>query len=330
MCLPLPERKLIERIRAVSFRNTTSWRNIRVGIGDDCAVLAPPRYQELLVTTDLCVEGVHFQRKFDRARSVGHRCLARGLSDIAAMGGEPLAVFLSLALPSKLSQRWVNEFLEGFTQLARTHGVALAGGDTSSSPHAIVTDVIVFGSTERGQAILRSTAKPGDLIYVTGELGASAAVLELILKSKLTRGTANRKAFQAHFYPVPRLAIGKYLRENKIASSMIDISDGLSTDLGHICEQSGVSAQLEAAKIPISQLARGSREGLKLSLHGGDDYELLFTAPARRHLPGRIAGVRITQIGRIKKGKDGISLIDSQGKRLPLQSLGWQHFGESG
>src|SRR5437868_6459001 len=233
-------------------------------IGDDCAVLNPPAGHELLVTTDLCLEGVHFRLDWHPADAVGHRCLARGLSDIAAMAGEPLACFLSLGLPKEIPQKWVDGFFSGFLKLAKRFEVPLAGGDTGESKKGIVADVMVVGSAPRGKAVRRSGARPGDLIYVTGELGGSAATLEALQGRNVK---VSKK--DPHFYPEPRLGVARKLRG--IASSMIDLSDGISTDLAHICQESGVGAELEANAIPIARAAT-----MLQALHGGEDYELLF------------------------------------------------------
>src|SRR5205085_1340297 len=227
------------RIRRASAARS---QTVAVGIGDDCAVLRVTRGSELLVTTDLSIEGTHFRREWHPAVSVGHRCLARGLSDIAAMGGEPRAAFLSLAMPAELPQRWVDGFLRGLLALARRFRIVLAGGDVSQAP-LIAADIVVTGEVPSGAALLRSGAQAGDSIYVTGELGRSAAVLQALREGKQeisprTPGT------RPHFFPEPRIEVGRYLRERKLASSAIDISDGLSTDLSHICQQSGVGALL--------------------------------------------------------------------------------------
>src|SRR6266851_776131 len=174
--LPLPERGLIARIR----RRARPSPAVIAGIGDDCAILRIPETHEILLTTDFSLEGVHFRREWHPPESVGHRCLARGLSDIAAMGGDPVAAFLSLALPAKLPQRWVDRFFDGLLKLAAEFKVPLAGGDTSQSPTGILADIVVLGSVPKGKAILRSGARAGDRIYVTGELGGSAAELELL------------------------------------------------------------------------------------------------------------------------------------------------------
>ncbi|HKC71592.1 MAG TPA: thiamine-phosphate kinase, partial [Terriglobales bacterium] len=231
-----------------------------------------PAGHEALVTTDFSLEGVHFRRLWHPPESVGHRCLARGLSDIAAMGGTPLAAFLSLALPEKLPQRWVDAFMRGFLTLAKKFSLPLAGGDTAQSPGGVMADIVVVGSAPSGTAVLRSGARPGDSLYVTGELGGSALLLQRLLKGSLKKAQAGRHP--AHFFPVPRVATGRMLRERKLAVAMIDISDGLSTDLRHLCEESGVGARIYAESVPVA----GGPANLRMALHGGEDYELLFAA----------------------------------------------------
>jgi thiamine-monophosphate kinase len=317
--MPLSERTLIERIRARSHRS----RSVRVGIGDDCGVLRIPAGQEILVTTDFSLEGVHFRRDWHAPDVVGHRCLTRGLSDIAAMGGEPVAAFLSLALPPRLPQKWVHRFLHGFRALADQFRVPLAGGDTAQSPDGILADIVVLGFAPRGRAILRSGARPGDAVYVTGELGAGAAALERMLHSGRRVPPAD---FPRHFYPTPRIAVGRALRERRLASAMIDLSDGLSTDLSHICQESGAGAEIRAEAIPRARCGkRNERVDLRFALHGGDDYELLFTAPAGKAIPARIEGVRITRIGEIQPGRH-MRLVREDGRKSELRPGGWEHF----
>jgi thiamine-monophosphate kinase len=313
--VPLPERQLIARIRKLSGKKTL--------IGDDCAVLNPPAGHELLVTTDLCLEGVHFRRDWHPADSVGHRCLARGLSDIAAMAGEPLACFLSLGLPKDIPQKWVDGFLSGFTKLAKRFRVPLAGGDTGESRSGIVADVMVVGSAPKGKAVRRSEAKPGDLIYVTGALGGSTATLARVSAGKMpARQPAGRRRYDPHFYPEPRIAVGRRLREAKIPTSMIDLSDGLSTDLSHICEESGVGAEIDVVEIPV---ARGA--SLEQALHGGEDYELLFTASEGKRVPSSAAGVLVRRIGRVVRDrKQMMWLRTPDGQRMPMPVAGWEHF----
>lgn len=313
----ISERSLIQQIRKMAASSANS--AVKAGIGDDCAVLRPKPGFELLVTTDLCIEDVHFRRAWHPPAAVGHRCLTRGLSDIAAMGGEPLACFLSLGLPADLSSTWVNGFLRGQLALARRHKVQLAGGDISSAPR-ITADIIVTGQVPSGTAILRSGANPGDRIYVTGTLGGSAASLKQLLGGKRIKATKSNP----HFYPTPRVEVGESLRKSHLASAIIDISDGLSVDLTHICDESGVSAVLSSNKIPIAKNA-----SLELALHGGEDYELLFTASKRAKIPSRIAEVPITQIGEIRNRRDyssAIQIMDDNGKVRPLPQRGWEHF----
>jgi thiamine-monophosphate kinase len=336
----LSERHLISHIQRLA--EASPIKMIVRGIGDDCAVLRPAPGTELLVTTDLCVENVHFRRSWHPAASVGHRCLTRGLSDIAAMGGEPLACFLSLGLPKMglpktglpktgvsqagvtqkwVTQEWITQFLQGLLALARRHKVQLAGGDISSAPK-ITADIVVVGQAPKGKAILRSGARPGDRIYVTGSLGGSAGILKQLYAGKPVKPTKS----SPHFYPVPRLNVGTCLR--KRATAMIDLSDGLSVDLAHICQESHVSALIFADQIPIAKTA-----DLELALHGGEDYELLFTARKQTRIPSQIAGVRITEIGEIGVGaknpadySSAIQILGQNGLVRPLAQRGWEHF----
>jgi thiamine-monophosphate kinase len=312
----LNEKSLIERIRRAA--GTRSQRAGR-GIGNDCAVLSLPRGHEALITTDFSLEDIHFRREWHPPDSVGHRCLARGLSDIAAMGGIPRAAFLSLALPADLPQSWVDKFIAGLLKLAAQFSIPLAGGDTAQSPSGILADIVVLGSVPTGQAILRSGAQPGDFLYVTGTLGSAVAALNQLRAGKKLRPRSHPK----HFYPEPRVAVGQFLRERKLAPAMIDISDGLSTDLGHICEESGTGAVVYAAALPA---AAAGKDGLTLALHGGDEYELLFSARPEYRIPKQIAGVPVTRIGEILSGKQ-MTLANADGQMQPLKPAGWEHFG---
>jgi thiamine-monophosphate kinase len=316
----LSEKHIIAQIRRRTGRN----RAVMTGIGDDCAILRLARGHDTLVTTDFSIENVHFRRDWHPPRSVGHRCLARGLSDIAAMGGLPQVAFLSLALPRDTPQTWVNAFLSGLLDLAKQFNVTLAGGDTSESPSGILADIMVVGSVPKNRAVTRSGAKIGESIYVTGKLGGSAATLDLLF-SNAGRKLSPAK-FPRHFFPEPRIAIGRFLREKKIASAMIDLSDGLSTDLSHICEESGVGAQIDASALPLARIG-GSKHQVELgfALHGGEDYELLFTTPPRVQVPKSIAGVPITKIGHVTQGEK-MRLTSPAAKPVLLKPQGWQHF----
>jgi thiamine-monophosphate kinase len=327
--VPLPERKLIAEIRRLASRSlgghkSERHRAILTGIGDDCAVLRQLAGCDSLVTTDFTLEGIHFRRDWHPPESVGHRCLARGLSDIAAMGGEPVAVFLSLALPHDLSQTWLDRFARSLISLAKTYGAIMAGGDTAQSPDGVLADIIVIGSVPKGKSVLRSGAKPGDRIYVSGELGASADAV--VRMSAHPTKKVNPRDYLRHFYPEPRLELGRILREKSLASAMIDTSDGLSTDLAHICEESGVGAEIESLAIPRASVGKPAHEvDLDLALHGGEDYELLFTAPRGKRIPSRIAGVAITQIGVIRRSRQ-IFLTSPKNVRYELHPRGWEHF----
>jgi thiamine-monophosphate kinase len=332
--VPLPEKSLIAQIRrmtvarsATSARSSSQRKSVIAGIGDDCAVLrlsaAKGKNLDTLITTDFSLEGIHFRRDWHSPESVGHRCLARGLSDIAAMGGEPVAAFLSLAVPAGVSQLWIKRFIRGLLALANEHGVTLSGGDTSESPSGVLADIVVVGSVPRGKSVLRSGARPGDRIYVSGELGGSAAALQEMMKKPKQK--LNHRDYPRHFLPEPRIELGRMLREKGLVSAMIDTSDGLSTDLSHICEESGVGAEVQVEAIPCAEIGKLRREvALELALHGGEDYELLFTAPRSKFVPSRVAGVPITQIGHIMRFKKVI-LMNVAGSGFELKPQGWEH-----
>jgi thiamine-monophosphate kinase len=325
------ELEIIAKIRRAAGRGGTV-RGIRVGIGDDCAVLRVPRGHEVLVTTDLSLEGRHFRREWHPARAVGHRALARGLSDLAAMGAKPLAAFLSLALPGELAgSAWQREFMEGLLALAKASGVRLAGGDTAEFAGGVIADIVLTGSAPAGTALLRSGARVGDAIYVTGGLGGAAAELcaaRTVDGFAWLRGSGDENRghpdlnLHPHLYPQPRLAVGEALRRRGLATACIDVSDGISTDLAHLCAESGCGAVIEAASLPVHALAASRRDAMQLALHGGEDYELLFTA--RKPMPRTIAGVKVTRIGTVVKGRGVKIVVD--GKTRKLEAKGWEHF----
>jgi thiamine-monophosphate kinase len=326
----IAEKALIAQVRrmAAAVKNPA----IKAGIGDDCAVLRLlPRSgrgrggeKDTLVTTDFTLEGIHFRRDWHSPESVGHRCLARGLSDVAAMGGEPVAAFLSLALPRDLPQSWVGRFARSLIGLAEKYSVTLAGGDTAESPNGILADIVVVGTVPKGTAVLRSGARPGDRIYVSGELGGSAAAVWQMRKKPKRK--LNPREYPRHFFPEPRIELGRILREKGLACAMIDTSDGLSTDLAHICEVSGVGAELQAEFIPRARIGKPAHAvDLQFALHGGEDYELLFTASPNKRIPSRIAGIPITHIGQITRRRK-IFLMNRGGVGYELQPRGWEHF----
>jgi len=330
------ELALLRRIR--SRAQNRSRGGLRLGIGDDCALLAVSADEELAVTTDLSIAGRHFRLDWHTPEVVGHRTLARGLSDLAAMGARPVAAFLSLGLPRDLTvghgrqSAWVEGFFSGLLSLAERHKTPLGGGDLAESPVAIA-DIVLTGAVERGKALLRSGAIPGNHLYVTGALGGAAHGLEL-LRELAGRGTGKnhppriparlRPLLAPHLWPEPRIAQGLWLRRKGLATAMLDVSDGLSTDLAHLCEESGVAAEVDAASLPLHPGAT-----VEQALHGGEDYELLFTASDTVKIPRSIAGVTLTRIGRIvkpRRGQPRITLLTENGRQA-LQARGWEHFG---
>ena len=353
--MPLPERALIAQVRRLASSLAAGGaraakRAVLAGIGDDCAVLRLSPGHDFLVTTDFTLEGIHFRREWHPAESVGHRALTRGLSDIAAMGGKPVAAFLSLGLPPDLPQAWVERFMRGLLGLAEKYGVTLAGGDTAESPHGILADIIVVGTAPKGRSVLRSGAHVGDRIFVSGELGGSAAAVAWLRSLELVRrhpersrfsgrakslsradargNLARRDDYPRHFYPEPRLELGRILREKGLATAMIDLSDGLSTDLAHICEESGVGAEIESAAIPLARVGKSGHEvSLDLALHGGEDYELLFTSPRGKRVPKQVAGVPLTLIGHISRHRK-VLLFNRRLVGYELVPRGWEHFRE--
>ncbi len=323
------ELSIINRIQA----RTSASSAVRLGIGDDCAILKPPPNHELLVTTDFSLEGRHFRRNWHIPASVGHRTLARGLSDLAAMGAKPLAAFLSLAMPKSLARtpRWLDSFLDGFLALATEHNVPLAGGDTAQSPSdQILADIVLLGSAPTGRALRRSTAHPGDLLYVTGALGGAAAELTALSDNPRKFRSAASAQSHPHLFPQPRLAVGQALLRRRLATACIDLSDGLSTDLAHLCNASSAAAELDLAALPLHPLAAALDDRAQISalLHGGEDYELLFAASPATKIPRSIAGVSITPIGRILKpraNRPQMSILTGT-DQFELQPRGWEHF----
>ena len=339
----MPERDRIRSLTALTRRH--SFPHLLLGIGDDAAILRPPANHDLIVTTDLSLERIHFRRDWHPAPSAGHRSLARGLSDLAAMGAQPLAAFLSLALPAALAGTWADDFFSGLLALCRQFRIPLAGGDLARSPGPqALADIVLTGCVPRGQALLRSTARAGDILYVTGQLGGAAAELASLSKSsrasrlKLARPIANSGS-HPHLYPQPRVAAGIALRRllarrprAPIASpqvSCIDISDGLALDLSRLLEAGSTPRSPLAAELDLQALPIAASASLAQALHGGEDYELLFAAPPSLKIPSRLAETRVTAIGRILRRKPGdpeLALLHSTGRRETLQPRGWQYF----
>ncbi|TAN08411.1 MAG: thiamine-phosphate kinase [Rhodanobacteraceae bacterium] len=321
----MSEFALIDALRA---RTSVARRDVALGIGDDAALLAVPDGQQLVACTDTLVAGIHFLP--DTApEDLGWRALAVNLSDLAAMGAEPAWALLALTLPQALP-RFIDRFAAGFAELARAHGVALVGGDTTQGPLAVT--VTALGCVPPGRALTRRGAKAGDAVFVTGTLGDAVAALYGLRDGNFGSGrtTVAPALLTALNRPQPRLAAGLALRG--IATACIDVSDGLLADLGHVCALSGVGAELDADALPVSAALAATFEHaacIDMALAGGDNYELCFTAPAARaaevaRVLAQVPG-GVTHIGRIVAGS-GVVARDAHGARVVTRSAGWEHF----
>jgi thiamine-monophosphate kinase len=306
------------------------------GVGDDCAVIDAGGDRVWLVTTDLLMEDVHFLREKATPDEIGHKSLAVNLSDIAAMGGTPRHAFLSLALSEEIDETFLDGFRSGFETLARLHRVNLLGGDLSRSRSGLGISVTVIGEAEADQVLYRSGARAGDKVYVTGTLGDSAAGLEKLL---LQDGSSERSGLErAHLTPMPRVEEGRFLAGAGPVTACIDLSDGLSTDLGHVCRLSGAGAVVNEESVPLSdefraEVAEDRRRSLRLALSGGEDYQLCFTvnpeyAGDLERDYHRSFGDNIHPLGEIVAGDDGIWLEESGGGRTRL-GPGHDHFTQT-
>ena len=335
-----PRRRVSASPRPVDSSLIPHPSSLRTGIGDDAAVIRQTSGRDTVITADLLVEEIDFRLAYMPAQLLGHKALAVSLSDIAAMGARPRWALVSLGVPPDIwRSSFVDDFYEGFFALAEEFDVTLVGGDVSRTPERIVVDSIVMGETTSGGAVLRSGARPGDHIFVTGTLGGAAAGLKLLEQGaeKVKRASEREvrmieNLIRRHTEPVPRTGWGIFLGEDRLATSMIDLSDGLSSDLAHICEESSVGARLEAARIPINPnvtrlCGRRALDPLMLALHGGEDFELLFTVRPQdiRRLPKRIDGASVTYIGDITD--KARQILISEGSHVwDLERGGFEHF----
>lgn len=321
----LGEFGLIERIS----RNVKISRGVRLGIGDDAAWVEH-RLGSSLITADLLIEGVHFDLKWTSLADLGCKSLAVNLSDIAAMGGTPAYVMLSLGIPKNFDSGKIDQLYRGIGSLAKKHRVSIIGGDTNIAETLLIS-VCVIGDPP-ARPIRRAGARPGDDLYVTGTLGDSALALALLRGRVKRPNSAEKHLLARHHRPTPRLAAGALLAKRNLASAMIDISDGLIQDLGHICQASQVGAKIELDKLPLSAAYRAlaGNDGLNYALSGGEDYELLFTAAPRLREKiaalSKPAGVAFTRIGRCAPAGHGIELIDATGRRVAPRRQGHDHF----
>ena len=317
----LRERELVVSIREEFF---TKRRDLVLGIGDDAAVVRWGKGLGL-VTTDLLIEGVHFIASLHPAHYLGRKSLNVNLSDIAAMGGTPKFALLGLALRKDLARSWVRDFFGGIKAAAEEAGVALVGGDISAA-RKIAVSITIIGRAET--FIPRSGARPGDLIFVSGCLGDAAAGLRLLRRGfRLGQDKRADSLLRAFLDPAPQLALGRALSRLKAASSMIDTSDGLSVDLLHLCEESGTGAEIDLDRLPLSPAIRTFENRPEpLALHGGEDYQLLFSV--RPSELNKISGLQkrcpIRQVGRMTRAR-GIQVVNGSGKKRPLAAKGFEH-----
>jgi thiamine-monophosphate kinase len=325
----LAEGTLLGRIDEIAARTRIRGSGVRLGIGDDASLFKGSRGFEQILTCDWFLEGTHFLRDKHPPDSVGWKCLARALSDVVAMGGIPRCFLLSLALPISHTGHWLDEFLQGLRRAAKRFGCVLAGGDTTRRADILI-NVTVLGEVRTGEAVLRSGARPGDVLFVSGRLGEAELGLRLIRKSN-KRANSGDPVLKRHLYPEPRLALGRWLGEKRLASAMMDLSDGLSTDLPRLCAASEAGARIEAETLPVARVRKGSKsrdeDSLHLALHGGDDYELLFAVPQKNlhRIPRFFHGFPITAIGKITK-EARLLLVEKSGREVSLPNCGWDPF----
>jgi thiamine-monophosphate kinase len=323
------EDEIIERIR----RRIPSSEGglLHTGIGHDAAVIRPQR-RDWVITCDQFLEGVHFLMEKSPPESVGYKALARATSDLVAMAAQPRVFFMSIVLPEERTGKWLSRMISGMARASKLYGLRLAGGDTARAPEktgSVALNLTVLGEIPRGRTIGRAGAKPGNSIFVTGVLGGAQLGLELLMAHKAL--TRNRKLLTAQYYPVLPLDFALWLGRNHPPTAMMDVSDGLSTDLTRLCRASGVGAVVYADKIPTVALPKSLKpprmDALTLALHGGEDYGLLFTIPPKiaARIPAVFGRTRVTRIGEIVSGS-GVKLVSSEGQIAKLRPGGWDHF----
>lgn len=355
------EFEFIERLRRREFARrgagdkrsspNTQHSSLILGIGDDAAVFRQGAGRDTVVTADMLVEGVDFRLEagWSSPRDLGHKALAVSLSDVAAMGAQPRFCLLSVGVPRAL---WLGgfaeEFYRGVRALAGLYGVRVIGGDTSRTPERVVVDSVVLGEVRRGRALTRAGARAGDQIFVTGSLGGAAAGLRVLesrragnrrpgsrqtppaSSSNVALTRAERGLVRRQTRPSPRVEWGELLGERGLATASIDLSDGLSSDLAHVCRESGVGARVEASLLPLDPLLKTApaEEALALALDGGEDFELLFTVSPRKasRLPREVGGVPVTRVGEVTAERGKVRLIGDGRARL-LRPGGFEHFG---
>jgi thiamine-monophosphate kinase len=329
---PASEDSLVQRFKS---RYTLKGTQIETGIGDDAAVIRPNGVQEFwLITTDMLVESVDFSRRWTTPQQLGRKSIAVNLSDLAAMGASPRFFTVSLAIPSSIPESWILHFHDGLVERGRSFGAFLIGGDLSREEKHIVISITALGESRNRKILYRSGGKAGDLLYVTGNLGRSAAGLKL-LQNPAPQGTRKlrKEALQAQLDPEPRCDVGLWLAQSGLVSCMMDLSDGLSMDLPRLCAASNVGAEIRVQSLPVfPESAMWNLNPVALALHGGEDYELLFAVPrSKSRMLEEIYPATfppITRIGEMNPDKGKVWLVDQesgQGRRL-LPKRGWDHF----
>ncbi len=311
--------------------------DVVVGLGDDAAAVRTDARYLLLATTDMMVEGVHFDLSYTSYFSLGWKAMCSNMSDCAAMGGAPRHALVSFGVPATTDAEDIDELYEGMKSLASRHGVELIGGDTVSSPKAVVLNIALLGRVKRSEMLLRSTAKPGDLILMTGDAGSSSAGLEVLKKKRRRRVDPKfLSLMRAHLMPEPRLKEARAIAGTRLATSMIDNSDGIARCVTEICRMSGAGAEIYTDSIPVSVATKlfarsAGKTGAHYALYGGEDYELVFTAAASdasaiAKKVTSMTGTCVTQIGRITDRRDSLCLVDEKGRRTGLENAGFDHF----
>jgi thiamine-monophosphate kinase len=332
----ITERSVISAAQSIAAAGGDEATGVLVGIGDDCAALEPEQGQRLVVTTDLLIEDVHFRRHYASPGDIGWKALAVNLSDIASMGGRPRWILLALACPPTTTALEIHAFYDGLRELATLHGVVLVGGDTSTSPAGWFVNVTVIGETPR--PLLRSTACDGDVLAVTGSLGASAAGLAILtgLAGEQLDEATRHAIVSTHLRPQPRVREGRWLGDATGVTAMIDVSDGLAVDVAHIAEESRIGIEVDLTRVPISDATRhtaaaAGADPLRWATGGGEDYELLLTcAPGvfddLRDGLAAATGTPLHAIGRATSALEGVRFVDADGSPAAV-ATGWQHFG---
>ncbi|MGQ0810398.1 MAG: thiamine-phosphate kinase [Nitrospiraceae bacterium] len=335
-----------ELIQDIHRRFGTTGPMVIRGIGDDAAIIKSSAGRWQLLTTDLLIEGVHFTLDTATFKDIGYRAAVANLSDIAAMGGLPQHLLVALAVPPSCTPVQIQRLYQGIMKACRPHGVQLIGGDTSASQTEIFLAITLTGRVEPQRALTRSGARPGDLIYVTGTLGDSYVGLQLLMRRRRKRPSGlhrvimdarqSRYLIGRHLRPSARVHVGRLLATHRIASAAIDLSDGLSGDLRHVCTQSGTGAEINAPALPISSACRAYADACRIdpiqfALRGGEDYELLFTVPAKKQrglhrLVQGLRGIQFTCIGLIKPHPFGMRIRSAEGSLRTLDVTSYDHF----